>query len=49
LPDWVAGTETTLAQARQNCTSGGFTGADPTLAQYRLGPFDANLRCGGAR
>ena len=47
LPDWVAGTEATLAQARQNCTSGGFTGATPTLAQYRSGPRDADLRCTG--
>ena len=46
LPDWVAGTTTTLAQARQNCTSGGFTGVAPTLAQYRIGPLDADLRCG---
>jgi hypothetical protein len=41
LPDWVAGTEATLRQARQNCTNGGFTGAVPTLAQYRIGPLDA--------
>ena len=45
LPDWVAGTETTLAQARQNCMSGGFTGMAPALAQYRIGPLDADLRC----
>ena len=45
LPDWVAGTEATLTQARQNCTSGGFTGLAPTLAQYRIGPLDADLRC----
>lgn len=45
LPDWVAGTKATLTQARQNCTSGGFTGAVPTLAQYRIGPLDADLRC----
>jgi hypothetical protein len=49
LPDWVAGTEGTLAQAQQNCTSGGFTGVAPTLAQYRLGPLDADLRCTDAR
>jgi hypothetical protein len=48
LPDWVAGTAATLTQARQNCTSGGFTGATPTLAQYRIGSLDADLRCGGA-
>ena len=45
LPDWVAGTKTTLNQARQNCTSAGFTGVAPTLAQYRIGPLDADLRC----
>ncbi len=46
LSDWVAGAEaTTLTQARQNCTSGGFTGVVPTLAQYRIGSFDADLRC----
>ena len=47
VPDWVAGTEATLAQARQNCTSGGFTGVTPTLAQYRIGARDADLRCTG--
>ena len=45
LQDWVAGTVTTVTQARQNCTSGGFTGVAPTLAQYRLGALDADLRC----
>jgi hypothetical protein len=45
LPDWVAGTEATLAQARQNCAGGGFTGIAPTLAQYRTGSLDADLRC----
>jgi hypothetical protein len=45
LPVWVAGTRATLTQARQNCTGGGFTGAVPTLAQYRIGPLDADLRC----
>jgi hypothetical protein len=45
LPDWVAGTRATLTQARQNCTSGGFTGVVPTLAQYRIGLLDADLRC----
>ncbi len=49
LPGWVAGTTATLAQARQNCTSGGFTGAAPTLAQYRIGPYDADLRCSAGR
>jgi len=47
LPDWVAGTEATLAQARKNCTSGGFTGVAPKLAQYRIGSLDADLRCAG--
>jgi hypothetical protein len=45
LPDWVAGTRATLAQARLNCISGGFTGVAPKLAQYRIGPLDADLRC----
>jgi hypothetical protein len=45
LPDWVAGTHATLEQARQNCSSGGFTGVAPPLAQYRVGPEDADLRC----
>jgi hypothetical protein len=49
LPDWVAGTQATLMQARQNCASGGFTGAAPTLGQYRLGPLDADVRCTGTR
>jgi hypothetical protein len=47
LPDWVAGTDATLTQARQNCKSGGFTGVAPNLAQYRIGPLDADLRCTG--
>jgi hypothetical protein len=49
LPDWVAGTTATLAQARQNCTNGGFTGEAPTLTQYRIGSLDADLRCSGRR
>jgi hypothetical protein len=49
LPDWVAGTHATLTQARQNCASGGFTGMPPTLAQYRIGTLDADLRCAGPR
>ena len=49
LPDWVAGTKATLTQARQNCTNGGFTGVAPTLAQYRIGLLDADLRCSGRR
>jgi hypothetical protein len=48
LPAWVAGTQATEAQARQNCASGGFTGVAPVLAQYRVGRFDANLRCTAA-
>ena len=48
LPDWVAGTTATLGQARENCASGGFTGAAPTLAQYRIGARDADLRCTAA-
>jgi hypothetical protein len=49
LPDWVAGTTATLMQARQNCTSAGFTGLTPTLVQYRIGRLDADLRCTAAR
>jgi hypothetical protein len=49
LPAWVAGTEATLAQARQSCTSDGFTGVAPLLAQYRIGSLDADLRCNGGR
>ena len=49
LPDWVAGTDTTLPQARENCASGGFTGLAPTLAQYRTGSFDGDLRCAVVR
>ncbi len=49
LPDWVAGTKATLTQARQNCTNGDFTGVAPTLAQYRIGLLDADLRCSGRR
>jgi hypothetical protein len=46
LPAWVAGAQDAgIAQARQNCVSGGFTGVAPTLAQYRIGGFDADLRC----
>jgi hypothetical protein len=45
LPDWIAGTKSPLKQARQNCTSAGFTGVAPTLVQYRIGPLDADLRC----
>jgi hypothetical protein len=45
LPGWVAGTKATLKQARRNCNRAGFTGTAPTLAQYRIGPLDADLRC----
>jgi hypothetical protein len=46
LPDWLAGgPEATISQARQSCASAGFTGVAPMLAQYRLGQFDADLRC----
>jgi hypothetical protein len=45
----VAGTDATLPQARQNCTSGAFTGVAPNLAQYRIGQLDADLRCPGTR
>jgi hypothetical protein len=45
LAGWVAGTRATVEQARRNCTGGGFTGDPPTLAQYRIGPQDADLRC----
>jgi hypothetical protein len=45
LPDWIAGTGTAVAEARQNCASDSFTGAAPTLAQYQIGQFDADLRC----
>ena len=48
LPDWIAGTGATLAQARANCADGGFTGATPTLAQYQLSGRDADLRCPAA-
>ena len=49
LSDWVAGTNATFTQARQNCASGGFTGIAPALAQYRIGTIDADLRCTGTR
>jgi hypothetical protein len=49
LPDWVAGTVATLAEARQSCISGGFTGVLPELAQYRNGGLDADLRCVAVR
>jgi hypothetical protein len=45
LPDWIAGTGATLTQARRNCASDSFTGVAPTLAQYQIGGFDADLRC----
>ena len=49
LPAWVAGTQATLAQAQLNCAGGGFTGLVPTLAQYRIGKLDADLRCAKVR
>jgi hypothetical protein len=49
LPGWIAGTKATLRQARQNCINGGFTGVVPTLAQYRIGRLDADLRCTATR
>ncbi len=49
LPDWIAGTQPALAAAQQNCTTDGFTGAAPTLAQYQIGGFDADLRCAQPR
>jgi hypothetical protein len=48
LPDWVAGTRATFTQARGNCKNAGFTGAAPTLAQYRIDQQDADLRCGAS-
>jgi hypothetical protein len=49
LAGWVAGAALVrLAQARLNCSSGGFTGAAPTLAQYAFAQFDADLRCPAA-
>lgn len=45
LSDWIAGARTSR-QAQSNCTSGGFTGVAPALAQYHSGGFDADLRCG---
>ena len=49
LPDWVAGTDATRADAFESCESGGFTGSDPALAQYRSDSFDADVRCGSTR
>lgn len=49
MPDWIAGTRATLEQARRDCATGGFTGVAPTLAQYRIGPLDADLRCTATR
>lgn len=45
LPGWTAGTGMTLSQAREHCAGGGFTGPGPTLAQYQVNGFDADLRC----
>ena len=44
-PDWVGGAGR-LTQAKTRCSSGGFTGASPTLAQYSSHGFDADFRCG---
>jgi hypothetical protein len=44
LPDWVGGGGG-LSSAQTNCSTGGFTGAAPTLAQYSSGGYDADLRC----
>jgi hypothetical protein len=46
LAGWIASAHATLADARRNCATGGFTGAAPTLAQYEIGRFDGDLRCG---
>jgi hypothetical protein len=42
--DWIGGTAS-ITQAKKACASRGFTGVRPTLAQYRSGNFDADLRC----
>jgi hypothetical protein len=44
-PDWVAGPHASSKLAQSNCSTGGFTGASPTLAQYSSGGYDADLRC----
>jgi hypothetical protein len=44
-PNWVAGPHASLKLAQSNCSTGGFTGASPTLAQYSSGGYDADLRC----
>lgn len=50
LRDWLAeGADETLARARQNCATEGFTGVSPTLVQYRIGKFDADVRCPSKR
>jgi len=49
FPDWLASTDTTVTQARHDCAAGGFTGVAPMLVQYRLGGFDADLRCPDTR
>jgi hypothetical protein len=43
-PDWIGGGGS-LKQAQSNCSTGGFTGAAPTLAQYASNGYDADLRC----
>ncbi|MGN6168742.1 MAG: hypothetical protein ACTHQQ_11305 [Solirubrobacteraceae bacterium] len=44
-PAWVAGAST-LKGARSICASTAFTGVRPTLVQYSLRGYDADLRCG---
>jgi hypothetical protein len=44
-PAWVAGPRASLKLAQSNCSTGGFTGASPTLAQYSSRGYDADLRC----
>jgi hypothetical protein len=43
-PSWVAGASS-LSGAQTNCSSTGFTGVRPTLAQYPSNGFDADYRC----
>jgi hypothetical protein len=44
-PDWVAGPRASLKLAHSNCSTSGFTGASPTLAQCSSGGYDADSRC----
>jgi hypothetical protein len=43
-PAWIAGSRA-LKGAQSKCASVGFTGANPTLAQYSSNGFDGDLRC----